>query len=163
MRVFLIENGFELAPEIKSRLDVVYTYRYNNTNNKYAEWGRIGLELDKFIFDKWPRESKLVDHDIINVNPVNWVLYCENNNVLLDDFLTTAKHFPVDYKTVFCTAPRKINSLGNKNFYCRPNVFSLISNIYKLNSTSDTLDDTIFAHTVSKLNLDIEVLPIHYE
>ena len=163
MRVFLIENGFELDPEIKSRLDVVYTYRYNNTDNKYAEWPKIGLALDQFIFDKWPRESKTLGHGIINVNPVNWVLYCENNNILLDDFLTIAKHFPVDCKTIFCTAPRTTTSLGNKNFYCRPNVFALLSNGYKLSPAVNMSDGMIFANKVSKFNLDIEVLPIHYE
>jgi hypothetical protein len=77
----------------------------------------ISIRLDEIIY--------------MDRQPIDWVMYATNqvSEWQWNDFLSLEKYVPRDSDTIYTTKPL---SEGIDNFYCRPHVFTLLGNMYKI-------------------------------
>lgn len=97
--------------------------------NKLIAIRDLALDVDEAIY--------------IDRLPIDWILYCVNDNIRFEDFAAMAKYIPQDSRTVFLTGdntlPWEVDGCAPamlENFYCRPQLFSILGNAYKLKDFS---------------------------
>ena len=105
MRIFLIEFGVEL----ENTINPVFKYQLTCEDDiKHA-----ALVLDQTIFGA--RQA------------VDWVLFAKSEHIKWEKFLQMETYVPIDSKTVISPTGNQLDS-----FYCRPAVFSIFGNMYKV-------------------------------
>lgn len=124
---------------------------------KDPEAWRLALGIEKFIHFNNPDKLKglaeisLALDDMIWIEryPIDWVLYCNNEKgIKWSEFQTIQEYFDADSDTILLTQTR-IDRLGRTvpdlegNFYCRPHVFTMLGNVYKIqNNIVNEIDKT---------------------
>lgn len=121
MRIFLVEQNVKVSHIVNPELSYVL--------NRDEDLNHASFCLDQTIFGG----RQLID----------WVLFTKHEEIKFEEFCIFEKYIPIDSKIIFST---KGNSL--ESFYCRPEVFSLLGNRYKIN-------DDIF-HFLSRHKIDIQ-------
>lgn len=132
----------------------------NNNPSKLLGLRDISLDVDEAIY----LERKKID----------WVLYTNNNNIRWHDFLQLSKYVEIGSDTVYLTGcnpwpwhdgKEPANMLGN--FYCRPHVFTVLGNAYKidingkLDKKSDLVTDEIskLIYCINRTGFDFTNIP----
>ena len=82
-------------------------------------------------------------------SPVDWVLHVVDEDIEFEKFLNFAPNAPINSDTIYLTDEEKL--LGN--FYCRPHVFALLGNLYKIQYR-----DYILSQTASPLDNDSKLM-----
>jgi len=116
---------------------------------KDPEAWRLALGIEKFIH--FPYEDKLqgfaqiallLDKLVwIEKYPVDWMLYCNNEKgIKWSEFQSMKEYIDKNSDCLFLTQTftdktgRTLPDLDG-NFYCRPHVFTILGNSYKLNNS----------------------------
>jgi hypothetical protein len=135
---------------------------------KDPEAWRLALGVEKFIHFTNPDKPKglaeislMLDTMIwMDRYPIDWVLYCNNEKgIKWSEFQTISPYIDVDSDTILLTQT-KTDRLGRSvpdlegNFYCRPHVFTMLGNTYKIeNELINNLDAA--KQTASKIFFSI--------
>lgn len=107
------------------------------------------LEIDSIIYEKR--------------QPIDFVLYLQNTNHRYKDFLKMVPYMGDDNDTMYFPN-RKVPS----NFYCKPEVLSMISNMYKLplaqykfhkESPVEFMKDSNIMFMINRLGLPFKNIP----
>jgi len=125
MNVALIFHNFAGDDQlIIDQVNPVSIIRSTNPD-KLLGFRDIALDLDELVYF----ERKKID----------WVMYVNNNDIRWADFLQLTKYVEIASDTVYLTGrnpwpwfdgKEQANMLGN--FYCRPHVFTVLGNSYKI-------------------------------
>jgi hypothetical protein len=114
----------------------------SQNKDKFIAFRDLGLILDKLIY--------------IDRNKIDWILYANNNLIRYTDFLNIESFILPDDNRLFYVEKHNMSLYPNeqqylyKNFYCRPHVFSILSNVYKLKNIVNEL---------SNLNYFLDITP----
>ena len=116
--------------DILNLINPAFVLRSQN-KDKFIAFRDLGLALDKLIyFDR---------------NKIDWVLYANNNLIRYTDFLNIESFISPNDNRLLYVEKHDMSQYPNeqkylyKNFYCRPQVFSTLSNVYKLKNKVNEL------------------------
>lgn len=145
---------------------------------KDPEAWRLALGIEKFIH--FPYQDKLTGFAEIALMldkliwieryPVDWVVYCNNEKgIKWPEFQSMQNNIDKNSDCIFLTQTftdktgRNLPNLDG-NFYCRPHVFTILGNVYKLNNSiinSSEEDDRNFSKLcfgIARSGCDIRVI-----
>ena len=115
---------------ILNLINPAFVLRSQN-EDKFIAFRDLGLKLDKLIY--------------LERNQIDWVLYANNNLIRYTNFLNIESFISPADNRLFYVEKHDTSLYPNeqqylyKNFYCRPHVFSILSNVYKLKNTVNEL------------------------
>ena len=88
-----------------------------------------------------------------NHEPLDWVRFIQNNSDSPDDFYKLLPRARAD--TIYCSD----RIFSNSNFYCHPEIFSILGNAYKFRSSGATeTDEHVLEELIVKSNIRVELL-----
>lgn len=110
----------------------------------------------------------------INKQKIDWVLYAVNDRIRWNDFLSLTKYVDRASDFIYMTGKNlypwpsdedRANLLGN--FYCRPHVYAMLGNMYKLNvdftdtKKSDLIDPFVntMVYAINRTGFDMVSIP----
>jgi hypothetical protein len=160
MNIALIFHNFigcesEIIDTVNPCLSII-----NNDSNKLIGMRDIALDIEEAIY--------------IDRKKIDWVLYATDMKIRWDDFLGLSKYVDSASDTIYMTGKNlypwpsnedKANLLGN--FYCRPHVYAMLGNMYKLQmdfsdtKKSDLLDPFIntMVYAINRTGFDMVSIP----
>jgi len=135
MNLVFISHNLKDPEAWRLALGVEKCIHFNNPD-KLKGFAEISLTVDELIYE--------------NKSPVDWILYCNNEKgIKWNEFLSIESQIAAREDTLFLTQTRTQGRTQNQipdllgNFYCRPHVFTLLGNVYKIqaNMIKDTRSD----------------------
>lgn len=128
----ILHNYDDDQSDIINTINPICVLRSQN-KDKFIAFRDLGLELDELIY--------------LDRKPINWILYANNSLIKYSNFLNLESFIAPTDNRVFYVEKHDTTFYPNeqqylyKNFYCRPHVFSILSNIYKLKKIVNQLHD----------------------
>jgi hypothetical protein len=135
MHIALLLHNIELSNEIINEINpsLILT---SNQDDKFTAFRDLSFALDKSIY--------------IDRKKIDWVLYSNNDLIRYSDFLKIESFISSIDNRLFYVEKHDMALFPNeqrylyKNFYCRPDVFSSLGNVYKLKNIVNDLSETHF-------------------
>jgi hypothetical protein len=149
--IVALHNYKNNVNELCNLINPIHTV-VSTEDDKSAAFRSMALEIDKIIY--------------IDRVKVDFVLYAMDTNVRWPAFLDASKHITIDSDTIYLTQNynsmyRGIEEITDGNFYCRPHVFSMLGNVYKIELDSGFKNKNVAAmlYAVNRSNYDIVSIP----
>ena len=160
MNIALIFHCFQgNAQEIINLINPCMVIRSDH-EDKLLGMRDVALDLEEAIY--------------IDQQKVDWVLYATDNRIRWNEFLTLSRYVDQVSDTIYMTGRNlypwpsnedKANLLGN--FYCRPHVYAMLGNMYKLkidftdSKKSDRIDPFVntMVYAINRTGFDMVSIP----
>ena len=138
--------------ESRPRPEFITVY-YNTPSTEFSVTHNIFIELQgDSLFGTLKWASLQIDKICyFNQQHYDWVRFIQNNEDNPDDFFKILPYVSLD--TIYCTS----DTFSESNFYCHPELFSLLGNVYKLKERfPDRTDEFTLMDLFVRCNIRIE-------